>query len=178
MSINNRLKNKYPKAEDFIKKRLLTENEHKLLKTKTEDGWLIKWATPQLWVNRMICNVDKDVKSLNPHIKDIEKRVKIKEPKEIGISLFKYKDDLQRISNQYNFTLPCLMRHVISIALYFYILLGTVAGQGNIFHLENKLSIFGKLASNFPLYYVIKHLLLVGWLSTATDLQNPYGEDE
>ena len=98
--------------------------------------------------------------------------------KEIGIALFKYKDDLQRVSNQYNFTLPSLMRHVITIALYFYIMLGTVAGQGNIFHLDNKMSMILKLGSNFPLYYTIKHLLIIGWLQTATDLQNPYGEDE
>ena len=68
--ISNRMKNKYPTAEHFIKKRLLTETEHKLLKTKNVDGWFVKWATPQLWVNRMACNVDKDIKSLNPHIKD------------------------------------------------------------------------------------------------------------
>ena len=176
--ISNRMKNRYPKAEDFIKKRLLTENEHKLLQTKNVDGWLVKWATPQLWVNRMVCNVDKDLKSLNPDIKDISKRVRIIDPKQIGVALFKYKDDLQRVSNQYNFTVPSLMRHVISIALYFYMMLGAVAGQGNIIHLDNKMSLILKLVSNFPLYYVIKHLLIIAWLQTATDLQNPYGEDE
>ena len=178
--ISVRLKCKLPSAQDFIKKRLLTENEYKLLKTKTKDGWLIKWATPQLWVNRLACNVEnkKSLQSLNPHIKDIDEYVKIKEPKEIGIALFKFKDDLQRLSNGYNFRIPSLMRHVIIIALYFYIMLGAVAGQGNIFHLDNKMSLIQKLVSNFPLYYCVKHLLIIGWLKTATDLQNPFGEDE
>ena len=141
---------------------------------------MIKWATPQLWVNRLACNVEnkKSLQSLNPHIKDIDEYVKIKEPKEIGIALFKFKDDLQRLSNGYNFRIPSLMRHVIIIALYFYIMLGAVAGQGNIFHLDNKMSLIQKLVSNFPLYYCVKHLLIIGWLKTATDLQNPFGEDE
>ena len=178
--ISVRLKCKLPSAQDFIKKRLLTENEYKLLKTKTKDGWLLKWATPQLWVNQLACNVEnkKSLQHLNPHIKDIDKYVKIKEPKEIGIALFKFKDDLQRLSNGYNFRIPSLMRHVIIIALYFYIMMGAVAGQGNIFHLDNKMSLIQKLVSNFPLYYCVKHLLIIGWLKTATDLQNPFGEVE
>ena len=178
--ISVRLKSKLPSAQDFIEKRLLTEKEYKLLKTKTKDGWLIKWATPQLWVNRLACNVEnkKSLQDLNPNIKNVDKYVKIKEPKEIGIALFKFKDDLQRLSNTYNFRIPSLMRQVILIALYFYIMLGAVAGQGNIFHLDNKMSLIQKLVSNFPLYYCVKHLLIIGWLKTATDLQNPFGEDE
>ena len=178
--ISIRLKRRLPSAQYFIKKRLLTENEYKLLKTKTKDGWLIKWATPQLWVNQLACNVENktSLQHLNPHIKDIDKYVKIKEPKEIGIALFKFKDDLQRLSNGYSFRIPSLMRHVIIIALYFYIMMGAVAGQGNIFHLDNKMSLIQKLVSNFPLYYCVKHLLIIGWLKTATDLQNPFGEDE
>ena len=178
--ISVRLKSKLPRAQDFIDKRLLTEKEYKLLKTKTKDGWLIKWATPQLWVNRLACNVEnkKSLQYLNPNIKNVDKYVKIKEPKEIGIALFKFKDDLQRLSNTYNFRIPSMMRQVILIALYFYIMLGAVAGQGNIFHLDNKMSLIQKLVSNFPLYYCVKHLLIIGWLKTATDLQNPFGEDE
>ena len=178
--ISVRLKSKLPSAQDFIDKRLLTEKEYKLLKTKTKDGWLIKWATPQLWVNRLACNVEnkKSLQDLNPNIKNVDKYVKIKEPKEIGIALFKFKDDLQRLSNTYNFRIPSMMRQVILIALYFYIMLGAVAGQGNIFHLDNKMSLIQKLVSNFPLYYCVKHLLIIGWLKTATDLQNPFGEDE
>ena len=178
--ISVRLKSKLPSAQDFIDKRLLTEKEYKLLKTKTKDGWLIKWATPQLWVNRLACNVEnkKSLQNLNPNIKNVDKYVKIKEPKEIGIALFKFKDDLQRLSNTYNFRIPSMMRQVILIALYFYIMLGAVAGQGNIFHLDNKMSLIQKLVSNFPLYYCVKHLLIIGWLKTATDLQNPFGEDE
>ena len=178
--ISVRLKSKLPSAQDFIDKRLLTEKEYELLKTKTKDGWLIKWATPQLWVNRLACNVEnkKSLQNLNPNIKNVDKYVKIKEPKEIGIALFKFKDDLQRLSNTYNFRIPSMMRQVILIALYFYIMLGAVAGQGNIFHLDNKMSLIQKLVSNFPLYYCVKHLLIIGWLKTATDLQNPFGEDE
>ena len=115
---------------------------------------------------------------MNDSPTDIKDCVKIKEAKEIGISLFKFKDDLQKLNNQYYFRLPSLMRHVILLALYFYIFLGTLAGQGNIFHMSNKMSIVQKLIFNFPLYFFMKHLLLIGWLKTATDLQNPFGNDE
>ena len=70
------------------------------------------------------------------------------------------------------------MRQVILIALYFYILLGAMGGQGKIFHMENDMNIILKLVSNFPLFYIIKQLLLIGWLRTATDLQNPFGDDK
>ena len=187
--ISTRLKNKLPNAKAFIKKGLMTDSEYKLLRGRTESGWLVKWVTPQLWINRIACNVDgKNLKDLkeNKHVKDnkgnnivdFEHLVKIDSPKEIGISLFKLKDDLQRTSNQYYFRVPSLMRQVILIALYFYILLGAMGGQGKIFHMKNDMNIILKLISNFPLFYIIKQLLLIGWLRTATDLQNPFGDDK
>ena len=122
--------------------------------------------------------MDKNVEDLNPHVEDIKNRVKIKEAKEVGIALFKFKDDLQRLNNQYYFRIPNLMRHAIFIALYFYIIIGAFSGQGIIFHLSNNMSTVQKLIFNFPIYLCMKRLLLIGWLKTATDLQNPYGEDE
>ena len=165
----------------------MRENEYNELQASTEGGWLVKWVTPQLWINRIACSVNgKNLKDLNTNlkdkfnkdIKDIESLVRIESPKEIGISLFKLKDDLQRMNNQYYFRVPSLMRQVILIALYFYILLGAMGGQGKIFHMENDMNIILKLVSNFPLFYIIKQLLLIGWLRTATDLQNPFGDDK
>jgi hypothetical protein len=184
--ISRRLKHNLPDSKAFLKKDLLKKAELKQLNSNTNDGWLEKWATPLLWISKMSCNVSKNV-AWAKHVtdlngKDIEakdlKFVKIKEPKEIGIALFKYKDDLQRLNNQYYFRLPSFMRHAILIALYFYILLGAFAGQALIFHMNNEMSFWEKLFFNFPLYICMKHLLLVGWLKTATDLQNPFGEDE
>ena len=179
--ISTRLKNILPDAEAFIEKGLMTEGEYKALQANTKSGWLVKWVTPQLWINRIACSVDgKNLTKLteNKDIKDIESLVKIESPKEIGISLFKLKDDLQRMNNQYYFRVPSLMRQVILIALYFYILLGAMGGQGKIFHMKNDMNIILKLISNFPLFYIIKQLLLIGWLRTATDLQNPFGDDK
>ena len=179
--ISTRLKNKLPDAQAFIEKGLMTKGEYKVLQENTKSGWLVKWVTPQLWINRIACSVDgKNLKKLteNKDIEDIDNRVKIESPKEIGISLFKLKDDLQRMNNQYYFRVPSLMRQVILIALYFYILLGAMGGQGKIFHMKNDMNIIVKLISNFPLFYIIKQLLLIGWLRTATDLQNPFGDDK
>ena len=178
--ISVRVKCKLPSANAFIEKRLLTEKEHKLLKTKTKDGWLVKWETPLLWANRLATNFENksSLQDINPHIKDVDEFVRIMEVKQIQIALFKFKDDLLRLSNTYNYILPCLMRHVIVVAVYFYMILGAVAGQGSIFHSDNKMSMIMKLISNFPLYYCVKQLLVIGWLKAATDLQNPFGEDE
>ena len=186
--ISTRLKKKLPDAKAFIEKGLMTESECIALQANTHSGWLLKWVTPQLWINRIACTVDgtslknlnenKDIKDKKGNtIKNIENLVKIMDPKQIGISLFKFKDDLQKIDNHYCFRMPGLIRQVILIALYFYMFLGAIGGQGKIFHMKNDMNIILKLITNFPMYYLIKQLLFIGWLIPPTDLQNPYGDD-
>jgi hypothetical protein len=46
------------------------------------------------------------------------------------------------------------------------------------FYREDTRSMWEKLLGAFPLYYCVKYILLIGWLKTAKDLQNPFGEDK
>ena len=174
--ISTRLRRKFNTPLVFNSMRLLTRKEYNKLKTKNVDGWLEKWSTPLLWANKMICNVDKETKEDSKE-EHLEKLVYIKETKDVGIALFKFKDALQQLSNQYYFKIPGLMHQVICTALYFFLCLGVLAGQGTVYHTEDKLSLIGKLVFNFPLYYCMKYILLVGWIKIAKDLQNPFGDD-
>lgn len=172
--ISTRLRRKFKNPKMFNLTQLLTRKEYKKLKTKNPDGWLEKWSTPLLWANKMICNVDKEMKDSKGNI---QKLVQIQETKDVGLALFKFKDALQQLTNQYYFKIPGLMHQVICIALYFFLCLGVLAGQGTVYHTEDKMSLIGKLVFNFPMYYCMKYILLVGWIKIAKDLQNPFGDD-
>merc|ERR1712198_614559 len=52
--------------------------------------------------------------------------------------------------------------------------IGIIAGQG--FHSDTP-DFFDKMIMNFPLYFITKYTLLLGWIKLAKDLQNPYGDD-
>ena len=70
------------------------------------------------------------------------------------------------------------MRECVTIALYFFMFLGVLGAQGVIFHPADNRTMIEKLIFDFPLIYCVKYLLLIGWLKTAKDLQNPFGEDK
>jgi hypothetical protein len=172
--ISTRLRRKFKSPEIFNSMRLITRKEYNKLKTKNVDGWLEKWSTPLLWANKMICTVDKEMKDSKGNL---QKLVNIKETKDVGLALFKFKDALQQLTNQYYFKIPGLMHQVICTALYFFLCLGVLAGQGTVYHTQDKMSLIGKLVFNFPLYYCMKYILLIGWIKIAKDLQNPFGDD-
>ena len=172
--ISTRLRRKFNSPQMFNSMRLLTRKEYNKLKTKNKDGWLEKWSIPLLWANKMICIVDKEMKDSKGNL---QKLVTIKETKDVGLALFKFKDALQQLTNQYYFKIPGLMHQVICTALYFFLCLGVLAGQGTVYHTQDKMSLIGKLIFNFPLYYCMKYILLIGWIKIAKDLQNPFGDD-
>ena len=175
--ISKPLKDVFPGSKSFNGKKLLTKKEYDQLKTDTDDDcWLEKWTTPLLWVNKMICSVSKDTKVLDHH-GDVENRVRFRDAKEVGIELFAFKKHLQQLSNQYYFKLPDLMQQCITIAMYFFMFLGIFAGQSMTFQTGDKRSILEKLIIDFPFYYCIKYILLIGWLKTAKDLENPFGQN-
>ena len=175
--ISKPLKSKFMQPEDYNQKKLLTYEEYQQLSTETnDDSWLEKWTTPLLWVNKLVCTVTKDTK-VTDETGNLVAGVRFDAPKEIGIAIFKLKDNLQNLSNQYYFKIPDLMLQCISTALYFFMLLGVFAAQGSVFHPNDKRPIAEKLIVDFPLYFCVKYCLLIGWLKAAKDLQNPFGED-
>ena len=175
--ISKPLKDAFPFPKSFNDKKLLTRREFHRLKTDTNDDcWLEKWTTPLLWVNKMICSVNKDSIIMDNH-GNVENRVRFRDAKEIGIELFAFKKHLQQLSNQYYYKIPDLMQQCITIAMYFFMFLGIFAGQSLTFHIGDKRSMFEKLITDFPFYYCIKYILLIGWLKTAKDLESPFGQN-
>lgn len=176
--ISKPLKDKFSKPESYNEKRLLTWNEYNQLTTDTDDDcWLEKWSTPLIWVNKMANALGKDPKIENEEGEAV-KTVRFREPKEVGIANYKFKDALLTLNNQYCYRIPDLMLHCITYALYFFMFLGVFAGQGMVFHPGDERSTFEKLICDFPFYYAIKYALLISWLKAASDLQNPFGDDE
>ena len=179
--ISRSLKIKFMEPECFNAKKLLTYQEYEMLMTlPTDDSWLEKWTTPLLWVNKMVRLVDKNTKITDGKGEPISSTTgmaRFDDAKEVGIAISKLKDNLQILSNQYYFKVPDLMIHCISYALYFFMVIGVFAAQGEAFHPNDDRDIAQKLIYDFPLYYCVKYALLIGWLKAAKDLQNPFGED-
>ena len=168
-----------PNPEAFNKKKLLTKLEYnklKILELRTEnDCWLENWPMPLFWINKMICSIGKGSKTMNKN-GDIAHGVTFGETKELGITLFKTKDQLETLSKQYYHGPPDLMLQCITLALYSVIFLGIIAAQPSISCLDD--NSYPNLLGAFPLFYCVKYILLIGWLKTAKHLTNPFGDDK
>ena len=179
--ISRSLKMKFMEPLSFNAKKLLTYQEYEMLMTPSNDDcWLEKWTTPLLWVNKMVRSVGKNIKitdDMGEPIGSTEGVARFDDAKEVGIAISKLKDNLQILSNQYYFKVPDLMLQCISYALYFFMVIGVFAAQGEAFHPNDDRNIAQKLIADFPFYYCVKYSLLIGWLKAAKDLQNPFGED-
>ena len=180
--ISKPLRAKLSKPEAFNKKRLLTKEEFNQLKiielnSDIEDSgcWFENWAIPLLWINKMVLSVDKQTK-----IKDFEgnivQGVRFREGNDISNAVFKLKDQLDALSQQYNHKTPDLMLQCVTLVIYYVMFLGTFAAQNTVFCSDN--NTLYKLISSFPLFHCVKYIVLIGWLKTAKDLQNPFGDDE
>ena len=167
--ISTRLKSQFETPRAYNVKGLLTKDEYLNLKAITgSDGWIEKWCIPLLWVKRIIYGIGKD-----PKYDDVE----VKDPKELGIALSKFQCELQKMSNPYYHRIPGLVIEVLTVALYFSVLLGIFAGHGPTYHNKENVNFWAQIIYNFPLTQCIKYVLLFGWLKTAKDLQNPFGTD-
>ena len=93
--ISKPLKHVLSTPESFNSKQLLTKKEYTQLKTDTDDDcWLEKWTIPLLWINKMVCSVNKDTIVVDSE-GDVKDGVRFRDPKEIGITIFKSKEHLQ-----------------------------------------------------------------------------------
>ena len=182
--ISCRLKKKFSNPESFIQKGLMTNAEYQKLKTGNDDGWLERWATPLLWANKMVWNVKKECKKeackKDPDncelkkLKNFDKVIINPSNGNVEKTLLNLQDALDQLSKEYYNPLPGLINEVIVLAMYFFMMVGVVAGQG--FHSDTP-TFFERMILNFPLYFCAKYILLLGWIKLAKDLQNPYGND-
>ena len=182
--VSTRLKKQYNSPEAFYKKGLLSKKEYQKLQTGNDDGWLERWCTPLLWADKMVWNVKKECKKEEckkdsskcelSQLKNFEKVIVNPSNGNVEKALLTLQDALDQLSKEYYSPLPGLIHEVIVLALYFFMSVGVIAGQG--FHTDTSTFIW-KMVLNFPLYFCAKYILLLGWLKLAKDLQNPYGDD-
>ena len=176
--ISKPLKAAFPGPESYGKKQLLTKKEFDQLTTGIDDDcWLERWSIPFVWVDKLVTSIGKETnaRDLKGHV---VKGVRFKDAKEIAISLYKFKDQLQGLRNQHQYQIPHLMSQCITFALVFFMFLGVFAGHEMGFHPDDEETCFVKLLKDFPFYYCVKYALLISWLKAAKDLQHPFGADE
>ena len=167
-----------PSPGAFNKKKLLTKLEYNKLKISElrtdNECWIENWPMPLFWINKMISSIGKGEKATDKDGNAID-CVKFGETKELGIAIFKTKDQLEILSKQYYYGPPDLMLQCITLAIYSVVFLGMIAAQPTISCSE--IGILTKLIGAFPLFYCVKYVLLIGWLKTAKHLTNPFGDD-
>ena len=72
---------------------------------------------------------------------------------------------------------PDLIHQAIRAAVGFWMLMGIFSSQGLITK-EDGVPLEIALIMNFPLFQVIKYILILSWVKTAFILQNPFGFDK
>ena len=66
----------------------------------------------------------------------------------------------------------------LTLALHAFIIFSAVGGAADVYGTYDKESMVIKLVAIFPIYQIMKIILVIGWAITAKDLQNPFGDDE
>lgn len=66
----------------------------------------------------------------------------------------------------------------MSVSLYTYLILGAFGGYSDVYGTYDEVPTSVKLLAIFPIYQLMKFGLIFGWVLTAKDLQNPFGDDE
>lgn len=155
---------------DFNQKGLLTYEEYIRLKTnKGGDTWKSKWALPLIWAGSMLCEASQKTKDAN--------FVRIKEIKEIMGTIQNFQDRLSDVLRYDENQVPDMIVQAIRLATYFWIFMGIFASQGLV-NKEHNVPLGVALLMNFPLFEIVKFVLVMSWLKTAMYLQNPFGGDE
>ena len=153
--LSKTLKSQFMEPVDYNRKKLLTYQEYEQLTTQTDDDcWLEKWSTPLLWVNKIVCNVNKDTKVTDEN-GTVKIGVRFEAPKEVVAAINKIKDNLQMLSNSYYFSIPHIMLQCITLAMYFFMFLGVFASQGQVFDPDDNRTLAQKLVCDFPLYFCV-----------------------
>ena len=171
-SISPRLRRSFRDAKYYNDKRLLTKKEYYILKGafSGDDGWLVRWNVPLTWASQTILHA-----VMNP--KDVSASC-IKEHKELLASIMKLQANLRTILNHTDFTTSRMLFQAMTVALYFFLLLGIFGGHSDVYGTYDEVSIATKLAAIFPWLQIMKFVLIFGWIFAAKDLQNPFGDDE
>ena len=169
---------KFKNAHELNNKKLMLKREFDELcwngldsdKTGT-DRWREKWSTPLSWVTKMVNDIGKVDKTEPDKVKVLD----IKDA--IGKTVGAYCQDLQKINSYNEYRLPTSLINLLTLTIYVFLILNVAAAQD--LHPEKEETEIGKkilmFAFDFPVYPLVKYLLIFGWLKVATDLMVPFG---
>jgi len=171
----------------YNNKRLLYKREFEELRRGTGDDtdlWLDKWAMPLLWANKLA----NDLANKKVDEEKIKKdgNFKLKDIKEgITTNVRKFQLNLACINSYSKYLLPPQIMQILVLAIYAFLIISAVSNQDaydyseSISHQSNQTrtsyQTLEMLVLQFPLFTLMKYLMLFGWLKTAADLQLPFG---
>ena len=171
--ISPKLKRTYNNPKAFNDSRLITKQEYFHLNGKysEDDTWLVKWSIPLIWAHKLILQTVRQ---------PIDEKVScIKEHKDLTNHITKFQRDLEVILNHHGVFKPSPMAYqALTLALHVFIIFSAVGGPYDVYGTYDEEPMIIKLAAIFPLYHMMKILLVIGWALTAKDLENPFGDDE
>ena len=197
-SISPKLKRTFNSPKIFNDKRLLTRQEYFLLNGKysenntrineshlltkqeyyqfngkfSEDNtWSLKWSVPLVWAHKLILQTVRQPLD--------EKASCIKEHKDLTNHITKFQKDLEVVLKHHGIFKPSRMAfQALTLAVHAFIIFSAVGGVADVYGTYDKESMVIKLVAIFPIYQIMKIILVIGWVITAKDLQNPFGDDE
>ena len=166
-TIRGPLETKLRNPIDFNKKGLLTPDEYIALNANdSKETWKMKWTTSISWAVSMLSEAIEKTKD--------NKRVKIKEHKEIIGSIRRFEKMLRDILYFEENPTPDLTRQAIQAAIVFWMVFGVFSSQ-ELINQESNVSLGIAMIMDFPLRQIIVYVLILGWLKTAFIFQNPFG---
>ena len=131
----------------------------------------MKWSVPLVWAHKLILQTVKQPLD--------EKVSGIKEHKDLTNHITKFQNDLEVLLKHHGIFKPSRMAfQAFTLALHAFIIFSAVGGVSDVYGTYDKESMVIKLLAIFPIYQIMKIILVIGWAITAKDLQNPFGYDE
>ena len=163
---SSKLMENLPDQFAFNRKKLLLKREYDALTCDGKgDIWREKWSAPLLWANKMVNDLDQKETML----------VDVKNAVEKTLSTFC--QDLQNISYFNDYRMPKSLITLLTLSIYIFMIISVVAGQDLNSVEDNARNDIFKFILDFPIFMLVKYLLLFGWLQVAVDLTVPYGKD-
>ena len=153
---------------------MLTNEEYDLIsgdKTnvveKKRDCWIDKWSLPLTWACEMI----------KQEFRKEGEKVVPDSSKKIIEEICDYQRCLLEIVTSLENRLPKIQTQAVTFAVYVFIFVGVIAGQGTVNRFDNDRLGWWCIIINFPFIELVKYALIVAWLKVAIYLRNPFGRD-
>ena len=172
------LKMKFLTEREYLNSGLLKYEEYLRLNAAatdgTIDGWTDKWAIPLNWAAFKL-NEASNIDINNGNDKSL--LIVPAEHKDVVQKIHNFQAKLVMLTKFFEFRMPQIQTQVITIAVWLFLVIGVVAGQGT-FNKCDQYNMVIALMINFPFFQLFKYILIFGWLKTANYCQLPFGSDK